>query len=143
MTARTLIGTWALVSSEWRRADGRHANPFGDGATGILTYDAGGYMSAQIVRAGRPAPAPGAPLTIDAAMASGVPGIVAYFGTYEADEAAGVVVHHVIASAYPAWAGREQRRRYSFEGSRLTLSADLETSDGVAVAASTTWERVA
>ncbi len=142
MSTRALIGTWALVASEWRRADGRHANPFGAGATGILTYDAGGYMSAQIVRADRPPPLPEAPLTIDAAMASGVPGIVAYFGTYEADEAAGLVGHHVIASAYPPWAGREQRRRYAFTGDRLTLSADLQTADGVAVAASTTWERV-
>lgn len=143
MSAALLIGTWALVASEWRRADGRHANPFGAGATGILTYDAGGYMAAQIVRAARPAPDAGAPLTIDAAMAAAVPGVIAYFGTYEVDETAGVVVHHVIASAYPPWAGLTHRRRYSFERNTLTLADDLETADGVAVAASTTWERVA
>ncbi len=137
-----LIGTWALIASEWKRADGKHANPFGAGAAGVLTYDAGGYMSAQIMRADRP-PGPDTAPTIDAAFAAAVPGFLAYFGTYEIDESRGIVTHTVVASSFPAWAGAQHHRRFVIDGDHLTLRDDLMTSDGVAVAASTTWRRVA
>jgi hypothetical protein len=138
-----LIGTWALVSTEWKRADGKHANPFGPGAVGILTYDAAGYMAAQVMRAERPPVPDTHARDIDAAMASAFAGYIAYFGTYEIDETASVVRHRVTASAFPAWVGGEHQRRFSFDGDRLTLSDDVTASDGVAVEASTTWQRVA
>jgi hypothetical protein len=141
MTAHALIGTWALVASEWRRVDGKHANPFGAGSVGVLTYDAGGYMSAQIMRADRP-PGPVTAPTIDAAFAAAVPGYLAYFGTYEIDEVRGVVTHTVTASSFPPWTGGQHHRRFVIDGDQLTLSDDLVTADGVAVAASTTWRRV-
>lgn len=142
MPRSDFAGTWALVATEWRRADGRHANPFGQGAAGILIYDAAGYMSAQIMHAERPPLPPDQPSGIDTAMASAVPGYVAYFGTFDVDDAAQQVIHHVIGAAYPAWVGLEFARGFRFEGETLTLIDDLVTADGVAVAASTTWRRV-
>jgi hypothetical protein len=139
---RDLIGTWGLVSSEWKRADGRHANPFGDGAVGVLIYDASGYMSAQIMRADRAAPDPKQPAGIDVAMTSAVAGYVAYFGVYAADAAAGTVTHRVIGAAHPAWVGMEIMRRFVIEGDVLTLRDDLTTADGVPVAAATSWQRM-
>jgi hypothetical protein len=136
-----LIGTWAFVASEWKRADGRHANPFGAGATGMLTYDAGGHMAAQIMRADRPPGPDGAP-TIDSAFAAAVPGFLAYFGTYEIDASRGVVTHTVIASSFPRWVGTQHHRRFAIDGDELTLRDDLLTSDGVAVAAATLWRRM-
>jgi hypothetical protein len=136
-----LIGTWAFVASEWKRADGKHANPFGEDARGMLMYDAAGYMSAQIMRAERPPAADFAP-TSDAAFASAVPGFLAYFGTYEIDAMRAVVTHRVIASTFPSWVGSQHHRRFAVEGDTLTLSDDLTTSDGVAVAAATVWRRV-
>jgi hypothetical protein len=142
MGEERFVGTWALVATEWRRADGRHANPFGDGAIGILTYDEAGHVSAQIMRADRPSPAV-THAGIDTAAATAVPGYIAYFGTFDIDRAARVVTHHVLASAFPAWVGQDHARSFSFEGDRLTLSADVVSADGVAVAAATTWQRVA
>ena len=139
---RLLIGTWAFVASEWRRADGRHANPFGEGAVGVLTYDAGGFMAAQIMRAERPAVPADTPATIDQAFASAVAGFLAYFGSYEVDDATSVVTHTVIASSFPPWVGGQHNRRFHIDGETLVLSDDLMTADGVAVAASTTWRRV-
>lgn len=139
MDAR-LIGTWALVATEWKRADGRHANPFGAGAVGVLTYDAAGNMAAQIMRAERPV-VDGGSNGIENAMASAFPGYVGYFGTYEID-ADGVLQHHVAGSAFPQWVGSEHARRYTVEGDRLTLMQDFVTADGVVVAASTTWQRI-
>lgn len=141
MAASDILGTWALISTEWKRADGRHANPFGDEAVGVLIYDPSGYMSAQIMRGDRPAPGASAS-GIDSAMASAVSGYVAYFGAYSVDEAAAVVSHRVIGSAMPAWVGLEFTRRFMIRDDILTLRDDLTTADGVAVAAATSWQRV-
>jgi hypothetical protein len=135
-----LIGTWALIATEWKRADGRHANPFGAGAVGVLTYDAAGNMTAQIMRADRPRAESGH-TGIETAMAGAYPGYVAYFGTYDVD-ADGVLQHRVVGSAFPAWVGAEHARRFRLDGDTLVLMQDFETADGVAVAASTTWQRV-
>jgi lipocalin-like protein len=142
MAQHAITGTWAFVASEWRRADGRHANPFGVGAMGVLMYDGAGYMSAQIMHADRPPVTTIAP-TIDTAFGVAIPGFLAYAGTYEVDDAAGVVTHRVVVSSFPPWAGTEHRRRFSIEGDVLTLRDDLTAADGVAVAASTTWRRMA
>ncbi len=143
MPEAELVGTWALVATEWRRADGRHGNPFGPGAIGVLTYDAAGNMSAQVMRAARPQAPAGQSVSIEAAMASAFAGYVGYFGTYEIDHARGVVVHAVIGSAFPAWAGASHDRRFLIEGDRLTLSASVTAADGTPVEASTTWRRLA
>jgi hypothetical protein len=142
MSASDLIGTWALVSTEWKRADGRHANPFGDAAAGILIYAPSGYMSAQIMHADRPRPDPGNPTGIDAAMAAAFPGYVAYFGAFTIDNDARVVTHRVIGAAHPAWVGLEFARRFEIAGDMLTLRDDLITADGVGVAAATSWQRM-
>jgi len=141
MTEAELIGTWALISTEWKRADGRHANPFGEGATGILMYGASGYMSAQIMRGGREAGGEAA-AGIDTAMASAAPGYVAYFGAYAVDDAAGTVTHRVVGAAHPSWVGLEFARRFTIDGDVLTLRDDLVASDGVAAAAATSWRRI-
>ena len=143
MATNELAGTWALVATEWRRADGRHGNPFGSGAAGILTYDAAGNMSAQVMRADRPATPAGAPAGIDAAMMSAFAGYIAYFGTYEIDSARSVVTHTVIGSAFPAWVGSTPNRRFTIDGDRLTLSDSVTAADGIAVETSTTWRRIA
>jgi hypothetical protein len=143
MASNPLVGTWALVSTEWRRADGRHANPFGEGAVGILTYDDAGFMSAQIMRASRPALAPDSPAGIETAMSSAVAGYVAYFGRYTIEPGAKRVDHEVIGSAFPAWVGTTHQRHFETDGETLTLRQDFTTVDGVAVAAATTWRRVA
>ena len=142
MTTNELTGTWALVATEWRRADGRHGNPFGPNAVGVLMYDAAGNMSAQVMRADRP-PSPVEPAGIETAMMSAVAGYIAYFGTYEIDRANGVVRHDVVGSAFPAWVGGTHNRRFAIEGDRLTLSDSVVAADGTAVEASTVWERIA
>ena len=138
-----LVGTWALVATEWRRADGRHANPFGPDAVGVLTYDAAGNMSAQVMRAARPQPPGSGPAGIETAMTSAFAGYIAYFGTYTIVHARGVVVHAVIGSAFPAWVGGTHTRRFTLEADRLTLSDSVTAADGSPVEASTTWQRIA
>jgi hypothetical protein len=143
MSTNELIGTWALVATEWRRADGRHANPFGPGAVGILMYDAAGNMSAQVMRADRAAVPDDQPDGIETAMASAFAGYIAYFGRYEIDTGRSVVMHYVAGSAFPEWVGGTHERRFAVEGDRLTLSDSVVAADGTATEASTTWRRLA
>ena len=142
MVANELVGTWALVATEWRRADGRHGNPFGPGAAGVLMYDAAGNMSAQVMRADRTETPAADPAGIDTAMTSAFAGYIAYFGTYEIDATRSTVTHTVVGSAFPAWVGSTPNRRFAIEGDRLTLSDSLTTADGTAVEASTIWQRI-
>jgi hypothetical protein len=141
MTQHPIVGTWAFVASEWKRADGRHANPFGAGAMGVLMYDASGHMSAQIMHADRPPVTTIAP-TIDAAFGLAIPGFLAYAGEYEIDDGNAVVTHRVVVSSFPPFVGTEHRRRFTIDGDELTLRDDLTTADGVPVAAATTWRRM-
>jgi hypothetical protein len=82
------------------------------------------------------------PATLDSAFAAAIPGFLAYFGTYEIDEKQCVVTHNVIASSFPPFVGTQNRRRFEIVNDQLTLRDDLMTSDGVAVAAATIWQRV-
>ena len=136
-----LVGAWALIATEWRRADGKHANPFGVDAVGVVIYSEAGYMSAQVMREGRAAPPAGAHTGIDTAMATAAAGYIAYFGTYDIDERAGTVTHRVVGSAFPGWVGVEVTRRFTIDGDRMTLRDSVVSADGVAVEAATIWER--
>jgi hypothetical protein len=139
--ADLLQGTWALVATEWRRSDGRHANPFGAGAVGILIYDGAGNMSAQVMRADRE-PAAGN-TGIDTAMGNAFPGYIAYFGEYDVDEMNSTVRHRVVGAAFPAWVGNDVVRGFRLDGNTLTLTDNVVSADGVEVFASTTWQRIA
>jgi hypothetical protein len=97
-----LIGTWHLVSFEFRHADGEVTYPIGKNAVGLLIYTAEGYMAVQLMRTDRPAFASddvfeGTSEEIKAAYE----GFTAHFGMYTVDDAAGTVTHHVQGHIFP------------------------------------------
>ncbi|MBI5348590.1 MAG: lipocalin-like domain-containing protein [Chloroflexi bacterium] len=51
---KELLGTWKLISAEYRRKSGEVIEIYGANPMGQLTYDADGNMSIQIMRQGRP-----------------------------------------------------------------------------------------
>lgn len=129
-----LIGNWKLVKIEVFAPNGE-TRP-GNYDVGRLMYDARGEMSAHLMRSGR---APDAPTT-DAARALAYQGYLAYFGPFTLDVAKGIVVHHVVGSSLPHWAGTEQVRYYALspDGNGLTLSL----KSGERVTQTLTWERL-
>jgi len=142
MGKEQFIGTWKLVSSEFRRSDGGVTYPMGRNASGMLMYDASGHMSAQIIRPGRPAFASGDQLKgTPEEIKSAFEGCVAYFGTYEVNEKKGTVTHHVEGSSFPNWVGTDQRRFFEFCGNRVTLSTPPASFGGEHVTALLVWER--
>ena len=114
-----------------------------DDAIGLLIYAATGHMAVQLLRAHRPLfaagdPYRGTPEEIKAAFE----GYIAYFGSYEVNEAEGVVTHHVHGASFPNWIGGDQQRFFAFAGNQLILStppilAGTSTMTGVLI-----WERV-
>ena len=66
----------------------------------------------------------------------------AYAGTFEVNEAAGTVTHHMAVSLFPGWVGDGQVRVVELDGDRLVLrSAAPLMSGGRLVTMRLSWER--
>jgi Lipocalin-like domain len=137
-----LTGTWRLVRYEARRADGDVICPMGTGCVGYIAYQPDGRMWVQQMVPGRPTFAVGdiADATADE-YAAAARGYFAYCGTWETDEAAGTVVHHVELSLVPNWVGSPQRRNVRWVGERLELSGSPTLIAGETRTAHLLWER--
>jgi hypothetical protein len=122
----SFAGVWRLVSYERTEADGTVVYPFGRDAVGRIAYDESGRMSVQLMQQGRQA------------GAASAEGYIAYFGSYEVDEEAGKVTHHLVAALRPDWVGKDLVRYYEFSGDRLILTARAADSTS-----RITWERAA
>jgi hypothetical protein len=133
-----LVGSWSLVSYITEGPDGTTGTPYGH-AVGRLSYDAHGNMSGQVMRPDRAAVVHGQSglQEVRAAYA----GYIAYFGTYEVNESADTVVHHVQGALNPSWVGGSQVRRMRFDGDRLVLSTDVRKS-GAVIRHTLTWRRI-
>lgn len=135
---RQLAGNWTLLSYVTENPDGSRGKPYGD-AVGRLSYDEHGHMAGQVMRPGRMEVAPGewGAQQVRSAYA----GYIAYFGTYDVDEAAGTVTHHVQGALNPGWVGGDQVRRMRFEGELLILSTDVPKA-GAMVRHTLTWKKL-
>lgn len=138
------VGVYSLISYERRFSDGRVLYPYGKNATGRITYDKAGRMSAQLMNPDRPSPLPLRDPTrvrqlenVTAEEMRGMlSGFIAYYGLFDVDEANHTVIHHVKSCVFPSWVGTDVKRQYEFSGNRLTLTVKYEDSVGVLV-----WER--
>jgi hypothetical protein len=138
---RRFIGVWQLESWSARLPDGRSAFPFGAAPHGTLVYNADGTMISTTM--GRERAPIGLSLEELAAYRRQWLGLEpmaaesakakerffkaallfnAYAGRFSLD---GARVHHYVEIALlPDWVGKRLTRRYTFEGSRLTLEAE-------------------
>lgn len=140
-----LVGTWKLVSIEERRADGQRVTPldYGPDPVGLLIYDATGHMSAHAMRRGRAQlPSDDVHLVPPEQAKAAFVGYNGYFGTYEVDQGAGVVIHHVEGSLIPNWEGNPQRRRFTLSGDKLILEPPPFDAAGEKHTRRLTWQRI-
>ena len=109
-----LIGAWRLVSNEGTM-NGKLTKR---DQTGILTYTSDGHMSVQIMDKDP-----------DASHDSGDPvqysanGYEGYFGTFDVNEAAHSVTHHVQGALVRSLIGKDLMRIYTFSGKQLVLKS--------------------
>jgi hypothetical protein len=52
-------------------------------------------------------------------------GFNSYFGTFDVDEPARTVIHHVQSALIPSWVGTDQRRKYEFSGGNELLMFNI------------------
>ena len=126
-----LIGTWKLVeySIENIKKPGERFYPLGKDATGFIMYTPDGYMSAQMMAAGRPAYENGGPHngTLEE-MAQAAKGYMAYAGQYEVNEETQTLIHHMEVSMNPTWLSQAQERCIKLNDDTITITAPNTTA---------------
>jgi len=109
-----LIGSWRLAWNEEQAADGKM---FRAEQAGVIMYTRDGHMAVQIMLPeGKKAPENN-PVKYEQGSYE------AYYGTYEVDEAAHTVTHHVEGALVRSLIGKNLTRVYRFEGKQLILKS--------------------
>lgn len=141
MMHRSLVGTWKLVSWEFRSAAGEVSYPMGRNACGLLIYTPDGFMSATVMNSDRPPfMSPDMQKATVQEKVAAFDAYVSYCGTYEHRD--GTVVHHVRASLFPNWIGGDQERVIEWIEDRLRLSTPPIMIAGIQRTAHLLWERL-
>ncbi len=140
MADNPFIGTWRLISFEFRSKNGQVSYPFGQDVHGYIIYGRDGYMSVAFMKAGRPNFT--SSYLFGGSMeekALAVDTYMSYCGKYELCD--DKVIHHIEVSLFPNWTGKDQKRFYRFDGDRLILSSAPLLVDGIEQAAYMIWIR--
>ena len=117
-----LVGVWSLLSYTEEKEGCEATHPFGPKPAGFLIYTPDGFVSAQLMKPGRPAFQSrdwhlGTP---EEYVESGS-GYIAYCGTYEVDETNQTVTHIPSVALLPNLIHGRQLRALTLNGDRLTL----------------------
>lgn len=142
--AHRLVGVWRLVSYIDEQSSRDDSYPFGHDPQGFLIYTPDGFVSAQLMKTGRPAfhSSDWHHGTPDEYQASGS-GYIAYCGIYEVDEEKATVTHVPTVSLLPNLIGGRQCRSIELEGNRLVLRASgAPVADGIYVTSRLEWSRI-
>jgi hypothetical protein len=139
-----LLGAWRLIDAVAEPVDGSPPQrPHGERPVGLLLYTPDGHMAVQIMAAVRavPASADWTALTTEE-YAAEARSYFAYAGTFEVDESACAVTHHMAVALFPRWVGDGQQRVVELDGDRLVLrsAAPAMTGGGLATIR-ISWER--
>src|SRR5262245_4878194 len=144
-----LVGVWELISLQDIRSNGDVLDWMGKKPSGILTYSPDGRVALQIMRDPPPAAASmwsreGRVLLPSASandLRDALSGYYAYFGTWEVDERAHTVTHHVRASLRSGEVGAHYVRPYEIAGEQLVLRYPVTAADGEAWTRVLIWRR--
>ncbi len=124
-----LLGTWEIFSYTLKDEQGVEYYPFGKDCKGYLMYTSDGHVSAQLMRRDRKKYTSGDLHNGTVAeMAEAAHGYMAYAGTFEIDETALTVMHHIDISMNPTWESQSQVRYVKLENGFLTITADVNTA---------------
>jgi Lipocalin-like domain len=137
---KQVVGAWTLTSLVLDQ-DGKKSEPYGPGAKGTVIFTSNGRTAVVITRAELPKFASnnrttGTPEENKAAVA----GSIAYFGTYEVNDADKVLTTHLEGSTFPNWTGSDQKRTLELSGDEMKfINKNPSMGQGTVTA---TWKRV-
>lgn len=137
---KDFVGTWRLVSYIFTPDGGEAFHPYGEKATGLITYTADGFMHVAIMDSARG--------TYDAndfqggsveQQAAAARSYLTYSGRYEVlpDR----VLHIVEVSLLPNRSGVTIERFVSLDGDRLTLTTPPMSLDGSTGTGQIVWQK--
>jgi hypothetical protein len=137
---KRLIGSWTMTSNVLDQ-DGKKSEPFGPGAKGTAMFSADKRAAVIITRADLPKFASnnrttGTPEDNKAVVA----GSIAYFGTYDVNEADKLLTMHLEGSTFPNWTGTDQKRTIELAGDEMKFT-NKTPSMGQGVV-TVTWKRI-
>ncbi len=139
-----ILGAWQLESRMVRTANGEILlDPvLGTQPSGRLFYDASGHMMLQMMRQAR-AQAISVPSNPrDSNNPRIVLGYDSYFGTFQVNESAGTITHHVEGSLFPEDLGKDFQRVFGIEGDTFTLSFTSKSPEGTDVTRTLRFRRL-
>lgn len=129
--AKSLVGTWAIVSTDTVDASGKKTPTFGTDPRGQLIFAANGRYSLMLARAELPkfaadSRAKGTARENKAIVA----GSIAHFGWYTVDEKDKTFTYHVESSTYPNWNRTSQKRPFTVTGDELKYTTPAGSAGG-------------
>ena len=135
------VGTWRLVSSIDRNANGEVRDSFGKKPHGLITYTSDGRMMAIVAFDGRKPLSVNDPIASpEAERAEAFATFVSYAGTYTVE--GHNVIHHVEIAWLQNRVGTTQVREFTFrDDGRLVLRTPPILKGGVTVTTELVWER--
>ena len=119
-SAKDLVGTWTLVSTDTVRPDGGRIPTFGDTPNGLIVFTSDGHFIYLYSRGDLPK-------FVSNNRTTGTPeenravvqGSIAYFGTYSVNDR--VINVHIEGSTFPNWEGADQKRLFAVSGDELRI----------------------
>lgn len=140
LVAKSLVGTWRLVSWPEKLADGTIRQNEKD--SGYLIYTSSGRMCYVAMNAERPKWSSAVSPTPEE-IASTFNGFYAYCGTVEVHAKEGFILHHVEIDKSPNFVGQTRKRWLTFHGpNRISLRIDSTENSPPVVESTLVWERV-
>jgi hypothetical protein len=138
-SAKSLVGTWTVVSSDNVDASGKKTAIYGPNLRGSLIFTSNGRYSLTLARASLPKIASdnrtkGTAEENQAVVA----GSLAHFGKYTVDEKDKALTFHIETSTYPNWDGTTQKRPFTVSGDELKYTNAAASGGG---RADLVWKR--
>ena len=136
--AKSIVGSWALVSTDNVDASGKRTPIFGPNPRGLLVFTSDDRYTLTIMRASLPRFASNNRNKGSAEENQAVVmGSIAHFGKYKVEDKA--IVFNVESSTYANWDGAPQRRPFSVSGDQLKYSVPVASVGGTA---DLVWKRI-
>jgi hypothetical protein len=131
--AKSLVGSWTMVTNFTTDASGKKENTFGDKPMGQVTFSSNGRYTLLITR-------PDLPKFAGNNRAKGTPeenkaivgGMIAHFGSYKVDEKAKAIVFHIESATFPNWNGTDQTRPFTVSANELKWKTPTASGGGTA-----------
>jgi len=140
-SAKSLVGTWQIVSTENVDPSGKTTQQMGANPQGQLIFTPNGRYSLTLARSDLPKFAANSRDKGTAAENQAVvAGSIAHSGRYSVDEKEKSFTYHPETSTYPNWLGTSQKRVFTVSGDELRYTNPVGSAGGQRV--DLVWKRV-